>query len=169
MFAVPWLNPILLHWGVQRTGGTKCRGGKGILFPHYKSNSVTDIKRQAHRRSKQSMEWGSRKSLAAVKQEKIILPGKNSRKRKLMQWGKILSSVRACFPPSCAVYCYLIVLYSFCKDGLQLLQNAKAHFSSSKNITGLVLSTLHWLPKHSQCKSTVSPSSESTQIWAEIV
>lgn len=73
---------------------------------------MTDIRRQAHRRSKQSMEWGRGKSLAAVKQGKTDLARGKQQQRQLMKWGKILSSVREHFPPCHTVYCYLTVLYS---------------------------------------------------------
>lgn len=94
---------------------------------------MTDIKRQARRQSKQSTEWGRGKSLAAVKQEKSSARVKIAGRESSCNGTRYLpSSARARFSPSHAVYCYLTVLYSFCKDGLQLLQSDKVHFSSSK-------------------------------------
>ena len=91
------------------------------------------------------MEWGRGKRLAAVKQDKNNLARAKIAGRESSCNGAryCLSSARACFPPSHALYCYLIVSYTVCKDGLQLLQSAEAHFPSSEKITGLVLSTLH--------------------------
>lgn len=66
MLAVPCLNPILLHCGVRRTGGEDA-AEEEASFPRRKSTSVTDIKRQAHRRNKQKIEWGRGKRIAAVK------------------------------------------------------------------------------------------------------
>lgn len=94
---------------------------------------MTDIKRQEHRQRKQSIEWGRGKSLAAVKQEKNNLArAKITEKAHAMGQDAFSLQLAHAFLLPILVYCYLIVLYSVCKDGLQLLQSAKARFSSSE-------------------------------------
>lgn len=94
---------------------------------------MTDIKRQEHRQRKQSIEWGRGKSLAAVKQEKNNLArAKITEKAHAMGQDAFSLQLAHAFLLPILLYCYLIILYSVCKDGLQLLQSAKARFSSSE-------------------------------------
>lgn len=142
MLAVPWLNPNLLHWGVQRTGGrTQQRKRNSVSSLQIKQRDWHQKTSTQAEQAEHGLGQGAEPGCCETGKKKSC-QGKNSRESSCNGARYFLSSVRACFPPSHALYCYLIVLYSVCKEGLQLLQSAKAHFSTSEKN--------HWIcPLHS--------------------
>lgn len=98
--AVPWLNSILLQWGVQRTGG-RMRQKKRRCF--LITNQIAWLTSKDKHTDGASRAWSEvrEEPCCCEIEKKKPCQGKNIRQKKLMHWDKTLfSSTRVSFPPS---------------------------------------------------------------------
>lgn len=106
LLTVPWLNSILLHWGVQRTGGRMQQRKRRCFLITNQIAWLTSKDKHTDGASRAWSEVGEEPRCCEI--EKKPCQGKNIRQKKLMHWGKILSlfnqSILSSFPNPVCMY-----------------------------------------------------------------